>query len=230
MQYQLINALFWLLAIIVFWFAYYWLYRDYALDSFRQKMFAVRDDLFDFAAEGNISFDHPAYTILRTTMNGYVRFGHRLRLLDVLLFWMLVPNKIIKKIEKQSFKKQYEESIKDLDENTRKHIEHYRLKMTSIVISYSSRTSFPVLVMMCILFVFSFFIGTIHGKVVTGMKKFIDSKADTLDSTAMHEGLQVCTSSYAIAVPAPKTACFSERNRRFFLALVGFQGPAWEVR
>ncbi len=39
------------------------------LDCFRQNMFSVRDELFDYAAAGNISFDNPAYILLRLQMN-----------------------------------------------------------------------------------------------------------------------------------------------------------------
>ena len=48
------------------------------LDSFRQNMFAIRDELFDFAADGNIAFDHPAYMMLRNQMNGFIRYAHHL--------------------------------------------------------------------------------------------------------------------------------------------------------
>ena len=48
------------------------------LDSFCQNMFIVRDELFDYAADGNISFDHPAYILLRKQMNGFIRYGHHL--------------------------------------------------------------------------------------------------------------------------------------------------------
>ena len=48
------------------------------LDSFRQKVFAVRNDLFDYAAAGRIAFDDPAYTLLRQLMNGTLRYGHQI--------------------------------------------------------------------------------------------------------------------------------------------------------
>jgi hypothetical protein len=55
------------------------------LDSFRQDMFAVRDELFDFAAEGNIAFDHPAYVLLRRQMNGFIRYAHQLTVFRILM-------------------------------------------------------------------------------------------------------------------------------------------------
>jgi len=48
------------------------------LDSFRQKMFALRDELFDFAADGNIGFADEAYRLLRQSMNGTIRYAHQL--------------------------------------------------------------------------------------------------------------------------------------------------------
>ena len=55
------------------------------LDSFRQSMFAIRDELFDFAADGNISFDHPAYVLLRRQMNGFIRYAHQLSVFRILM-------------------------------------------------------------------------------------------------------------------------------------------------
>jgi hypothetical protein len=48
------------------------------LDAFRQQMFAIRDELFDYAAAKKIGFDDPAYRLLRRSMNGFIRYGHQL--------------------------------------------------------------------------------------------------------------------------------------------------------
>jgi hypothetical protein len=53
-------------------------------------MFKVRDELFDFALEGRIAFDDPAYRLLRHEMNGFIRYAHQLtffRLVCTLLYW-----------------------------------------------------------------------------------------------------------------------------------------------
>ena len=52
----------------------------YRVDCFRQQLFAIRDDLFDYAADGNISFTDPAYVILRQQMNALIRYGHHITL------------------------------------------------------------------------------------------------------------------------------------------------------
>lgn len=58
---------------------------EWRLDSFRQNLFIVRDELFDYAADGNIPFDHPAYLMLRRQMNGLIRHGHHLTVFRSLL-------------------------------------------------------------------------------------------------------------------------------------------------
>lgn len=54
------------------------LWSDARLDAFRQEMFIVRDELFDYAASGQIAFDDPAYRLLRQMMNGLIRYGHQI--------------------------------------------------------------------------------------------------------------------------------------------------------
>jgi hypothetical protein len=56
----------------------------FRLDCFRQSMFTVRDELFDYAAAGNIDFADPAYILLRRQMNGMIRYGHQLTLFRAL--------------------------------------------------------------------------------------------------------------------------------------------------
>src|SRR5271163_2245134 len=63
------------------------------LDGFRQDMFAIRDELFDYAADGNISFDHPAYTLLREQMNGFIRYGHDLTVFRFVMMSLVVKIK-----------------------------------------------------------------------------------------------------------------------------------------
>jgi hypothetical protein len=68
------------LSILVFHFI-----PSYRLDSFRQRMFSVRDEMWDYAAAGNISFDDPAYLLLRKLMNGLIRYGHQLTIFRAMM-------------------------------------------------------------------------------------------------------------------------------------------------
>lgn len=68
------------LALLVLGFLFFWLYRDYRVDLYRQRLFALRDELWDFAAAGDIEFDHPAHRVIRARLNGLIRFAHVLSL------------------------------------------------------------------------------------------------------------------------------------------------------
>ena len=60
-----------------------WLWPNVRLDSFRQNMFAIRDELFDYAASSRIGFNDPAYRLLRQSMNGFIRYGHRISFFQI---------------------------------------------------------------------------------------------------------------------------------------------------
>ena len=64
--------------LVLLWVLGYCFWRPYRTDVFRQRLFALRDELFDLAAGGRISFENPAYWRLRRTLNGGIRFGHRI--------------------------------------------------------------------------------------------------------------------------------------------------------
>jgi hypothetical protein len=66
------------LSLIVLAFVVFRLWPGQRVDLFRQQMFALRDELFDFAADGNVSFEDPAYNLLRELMNGFIRYAHNL--------------------------------------------------------------------------------------------------------------------------------------------------------
>lgn len=77
---QLANTLQATFVLCVASFIFFKSIPDSRLDSFRQDMFAIRDEMFDFAAQGKISFEDPAYILLRTQMNGLIRYGHQITL------------------------------------------------------------------------------------------------------------------------------------------------------
>lgn len=71
------EALVFWLSIGAIWVGICWFYREYRIDRFRQDLFAIRDELFDLGVAGALAFDAPSYLLLRNTINGFLRFGHR---------------------------------------------------------------------------------------------------------------------------------------------------------
>lgn len=74
-----------LLGLIGIWAIWYFLWKPQRVDVLRQRLFALRSDLFDLAANDAVSFSHPAYTELRMMINGVIKFAHRVSLPAVLL-------------------------------------------------------------------------------------------------------------------------------------------------
>ena len=55
----------------------------------RQRIFEIRDELFDMAADGQIGFDSPAYVRFRSQANALIRFCHNLSWPRVFSFMLL---------------------------------------------------------------------------------------------------------------------------------------------
>lgn len=113
-----------------------WLYKDFATDSFRQGMFALRDRLFDEAAGGLIDFDHPSYGLLRGTMNGYIRFGHRLRLLETIIFIIFARKDADVISDKYSFDKRWKTATLGMESKVVERLNNYRIHMNRMVLKH----------------------------------------------------------------------------------------------
>lgn len=55
------------------------------LDNFRDSLFALRDKLYDLAADGRVTCDSEAYRGLELFLNGMIRYAHRFTFLTFLL-------------------------------------------------------------------------------------------------------------------------------------------------
>src|SRR5579872_4121214 len=103
------------------------------LDIFRQQMFAVRDELFDYALAGNVAFDHPAYILLRKSMNGFLRYGHRLSFFQVMITlcrWHFSEEKPVSR-----WHNQWEPALATIEnEDVKMKLEQFHAKSMSLVI------------------------------------------------------------------------------------------------
>lgn len=108
------------------------------MDRFRQDIFKLRDQLFDEARDGLINFDHPAYGMLRKTMNGYIRFAHRLSFLDILVTLSILN---ISDEDRFSFQGKWLRATDGLDEKTMERLTWFRSEMERLVRSKIRRSS-----------------------------------------------------------------------------------------
>jgi hypothetical protein len=70
---------------LIIWVLIFKLYKDYRLETFRDEMFELRDRMFDDAADGSLQFESDGYRLLRRTMNGFLRYGHNLNVVTIIL-------------------------------------------------------------------------------------------------------------------------------------------------
>jgi hypothetical protein len=172
-----------LISIAGVWLILFWLYRDYCVDRFRQDMFALRDELFDAAADGGISFNHPAYGLLRNTMNGFIRFAHRFTLLQALMMITIAKESVAQGTE-ESFPARWQSTTQDLPDGTVKSLAHFRFRMNVLVVKYVLVSS-PIVLLTILLPL----IGWITVRLcLTQLVSALKSPLDGLDSAAMAEG------------------------------------------
>jgi hypothetical protein len=118
------------LALFALWVVVYYFWRDFRLDVFREDIFSVRDRMFLYAAKGNISFNHPAYTILRNRMNVLLRHGHEFtltRMVFVLLTHGNTNNEAVL---------QWEAAVEGLPERTQASMRDFNLSVVIFVLQH----------------------------------------------------------------------------------------------
>lgn len=66
------------------------LWESLSVEWTRQRIFRLRDELFDDALAGRVSFQAPAYRVLRDRLNGYIRFSHTCSWLSIFVTYFTV--------------------------------------------------------------------------------------------------------------------------------------------
>lgn len=189
---NILTTILFFISIAVLWNIHFWLYKDFVVDHYRQNLFELRDKLFDEATSGLIEFSHPAYCVLRRTMNGFIRFGHTTGILNILLSYFFVRKNPIAKKAKYTFDNKFNESIKDLDEPTKKRLFEYRkelnlllakqLLMESPLFFFFLGVTLIILVVPVILFI------VFYNEISKKFKEIASVELNTLESTALSVG------------------------------------------
>lgn len=143
------------IALLLLWVLFFWLYRDYRLDLFRQQLFALRDELFDVALAGEIRFDDKAYGLLRITINGTIQYGHQLGFLQLLCDWWFTKNDPQRKQNVEVFKLKWETACAELSPEATVKIRAIRQRLHFLIIQQVVFTSF-ILFVTLVAFVIAF--------------------------------------------------------------------------
>ena len=139
-------------AAMLLWYLLFRCVRDYRIDALRNRLFTVRDKLFDYAAEGNVAFDHPAYTKLRMLLNSLIRFGHRLtfsRFAMGILFMIWMKQECDEKPLQEWYA-----ALKELPEEPRKKLTEFHSQAIVLVVKHLISGS-PIMVCAFLIFALS---------------------------------------------------------------------------
>lgn len=125
-------------------------WRTYRIDAVRQHLFALRDEVFDYACDGGIAFDHQAYKLLRTKLNGMIRFAHRVSfgrlLMSVAFFHSTRPDFVIRQNE------EWKAALDALPLEARKRLLEFDNRMGIVLVQHMVTRS-PILLLILGVFV-----------------------------------------------------------------------------
>lgn len=159
-------------------------YRQYRNDATRQRLYAIRDELFASAAAGNVPLDSDAHQVARDTINGMIRFLHRLSLLRLILLFIF-SNKEDRKLASQQYSKRLSEALAKLEsDDQRKVVQDALASMNAQVVRHLILRSMLATTLILLL---GLSIGLIRGgnnklaatreRAVKKVSKFLDAEA-----------------------------------------------------
>lgn len=111
-MYDLILTLLLYLVLSLFVWFFFWPYKQYRIDLYRQRMFALRDDLFLEAHKGTIAFQDSAYIKTRQSLNGAIRFADEACFFDLALYILFLNRRNHRAAQ---FKREFSKSLQALE-------------------------------------------------------------------------------------------------------------------
>jgi hypothetical protein len=114
-----------LLAFGALWILVFYCWRPYRLDSLRDKLFELRHELFAMVEDKEVSFDDPAYWMLRAQLNRMLARAHKM---TGLMLVLRAPARI------ENPRQRWIESLATLPEGTQKKLMDIEDKMGVVVI------------------------------------------------------------------------------------------------
>lgn len=133
------TILLWLSALLLWWY-FNSLHRDYWIDLTRQRLFIIRDTLFDDALAGALPMDGDAYRLMRDTLNGMIRYTHDISLSGALI--MKMTGRFTQmKAEGTKYETAYVEATRPLSAEGRLAIKRARKNMHFMIVIHMIHTS-----------------------------------------------------------------------------------------
>lgn len=184
------------LSLLGFCYMLFWRYRSFRVDAFRQEIFALRDELFDDAVEGIIPFNHPAYGVLRRTMNGFIRFGHRLTLWHIVIIALMVNDNDMSKDE--GFSEVLNRASANSKAETKQRIDSYKERMHKAAFQHLLLIS-PELLMIIVSYIIMRLCWSIAVAYISKKKPVTPTRIHVLEEFAQIERIDDAAMYYGLA-------------------------------
>lgn len=142
-QIEAANALATLISIGIFLGWYYWFYQEYRVDDLRQKLFTIRERLFDYADEGHVEFTNPAYKVLREMLNLRIRYAERFGLWNIIIFGFFMSEriKVLMEINGEYDQEELQKHMEKLSDSQRRFFSACIEQMNRKVVTYTFLSS-----------------------------------------------------------------------------------------
>jgi hypothetical protein len=134
-----LEALSTVISLAVLWIYGCWIYRGFRDDLLRQDLFDLRDQLFDIAAAKEIEFNHPAYGLLRSTINGFMLAADRMSLTSLVMFSIAGQPELRK--AQSSYAQRWDAALGSLPEGARAKLVKIRDRLNDRLIMHVVATS-----------------------------------------------------------------------------------------
>lgn len=155
---------------ILLWSLFYISARTLLLNILRQRLFEIRDDLFDFAADGGIEFTNPVYQELRTDINNMIRFAHKLSFARMILAQLQMSDDDPAVVDFQN----WTERANQLPPLAKRKVFDVRAEVLHEVVVYIVRRSISVFIVLSTLWFIGLFWGTMR-KFTQKLPRFAES-------------------------------------------------------
>lgn len=167
---------------------YFWEYHEYRVYRTRHNLFKIRAELFELGASKQIEFSEPAYGMLRTMINGSIRFAHRATLIDLVVCGITTRRSVALREARARHKKSWNGALHRLTPEVRTRIQRLQFDMHRAVVEQMFISSPIVWVIGVPLFLF-FLVFHLWAKTAASFHAwFVPRVSDDLDLRAVSEG------------------------------------------
>jgi hypothetical protein len=182
---ELANVILSAASLLAFWALIFFGFRAYRVDRMRERLFRLRDELFAYAAAGKISFQHPAYVMLRLTINGFMRFADRVGILTVVPMELLFRTSAGREQERE-LHREWIAATATLSVPVRKRLKSFRNEIHLIVLEHIFTS--PVLLLLVFPLLFVIALRFARERISSWTQRTLQPVFEHADSAALLEG------------------------------------------